>query len=741
MRILYYEIRKLFCSKALLMALLALLCMATFFNIKHSQDKLYSHSAYTDLMNELDGKSDDEVMEFLQMQTRRCGLYFLMEMGAFPEDEVADSDMEFLADYKEFGVQLKYADFLLAERQLFNDAYEQCGNVTRYKEHLDYLIEQSKSLSHFSVFSDNGNYEKLSIEKTIDAYEKLYDTEPRIIDSTGANALLDFSVRDVLLLFSGILASFILIYDEKRKGTIRLIVVTKNGRFPLALAKMLSLLMWVIVSSIMLFFSSYLVFYFKYGVTDFAAPIQSVSGYINSTMQVSIGGMIALNECIKIFGVYAITLIFSAMFCNKHSFTWAGTAAFLLVLGGLLYTTIPANSAYNIFKYANVGGLMFFANNARSHFNVNLFGLPISAVHLLLVFTILLLAISISIFIFIFVRTCFQSTIWEFNFKREKLPKISLFRSELYRSLFINGGIYALILLSAVQIYQYGRYEVPYDEHAGYYNEYLNQIKDMSIGEVGGFIEKEKAKFEEAHLAIMEIEQLYNDEELDGATYLLSLSTLTRQTASEVALTRIDEQYNYIATQNRNAKFVNEADLNQIMGVNGLRNEMKGVAWLALSLIILICPMFLRFSDGENNIIKATKYGKGKALTVRIAMAAIFCAAVYLIIVFPSIVRLMNEVHISDLSGAIQSLPHFREVTGTYTIGQYLIFAYVVKFAGVTLSAASLIGICLICRRSILGYLISALVLVVPIILYFLVDVSFAGFAFNRLLTGFGILL
>ena len=741
MRILYYEIRKLFCSKVILMALLALLCMATFFNIRHSEDRLYSHSDYTNLMSELDGKSDDEIMEFLQSGLRRCEFYFMMEMGALTDDEVADEDMQFLSDYREFGVQLKYTDFLMAERQLYNDVYEQFGNVTRYTEHLDYIIEQSDRLSHFSVFSSDGNFEKASIEKTIDAYERLYDTEPHFIDSTGVNALLDFSVRDVLLLFSGILASFTLIYDEKRKGTIRLAVVTKNGRFPLALAKMLSLLIWVIASSLMLFLSSYLVFNFKYGIAEFTAPIQSVQGYINSTMKVNIGGMIALNESMKIFGVYAVTLIFAAMFCNKHSFTWAGIASALLVSGGFLYTAIPASSAYNLFKFTNIGGLISFTENSRNHFNVNLFGRPLNATHLLLVFLILLLISSIIIFILIFVGTCFQSTIWKFNFKREKIPKISLFRSEFYRSLFVNGGIYMLILLSAVQIYQYGRYEIPYDEHAGYYREYLNEIENMSIDEVGEFIAQEKDRFEKAHLAIVEIEQFYNDGELDGSTYLLSLSTITRQIASEAALTRIDEQYNYIATQNSSAKFVNEADLNQIMGVNGLRNEMKGVAWLALSLIVLICPMFLRFSDGENGLIKATRNGKGKALTVRIATAAISCAVVYLILVIPSLMRLLEEVRISDLSGAIQSLPHFREVTGTYTIGQYLIFAYAIKFTGVALSTASLIGICLICRRSILGYLISTLVLMLPILLYFLVDAAFAGFAFNRLLTGFGILL
>lgn len=741
MRILYYEIRKLFCSKALLMALLALLCVAAFFNVRHIDDSIYSHGSYSSLMNDLDGKSDEEIMEFLQSELSRNNFYIMMEMGAFPEDEIDAEDARFLSDYREYGVQLKYTDFLLAEWRLFNDAYEQCDNVTSYTAHLDYLIEQAERLGHFSIFSGRSNFEKLSIDKTIQAYEKLYDTEPRIIDSVGINALLDFSVRDLMLLFSGILASFILIYDEKRKGTIRLIVVTKNGRFPLALSKAASLLIWVIASSIMLFLSSYLVFYFKYGVMDFSAPIQSVSGYINSTMQISIGGMIAINECIKLLGVYAIVLTLAAMFSNKHSLAWAGIVCAFLGAGGLLYAVIPANSIYNIFKYANVGGLIAFTKNVKRHYNVNLLGIPLNVIYLIVLFLVVMLIISAVIFIFIFTKTRFQNTVWKFDFKRSRPPKISIFRSELYRSIFINGGIYVLIILSAVQVYEYDKYNVPYDENRGYYNEYLQKIDAMSLDEVGVFINAEKQSFERTHEAIEEIEQIYLDEGMDGVTYLISMSNLTRKVAGEDALSLIDEQYEYITTHNNRAKFVDESNLNQIMGVNGLRSEMKGVTLIAISLIMMICPMFLRFSDGENSIIRTTRNGKVKYLTVRLIIVAISCMAVYLILVIPSVMRLLEEVRISDLSGAVQSLAHFRGVEGTYSIGQYIAFAYLIKFAGVIISAASIVIICLISRRSILGYLISALVLVVPILLYFLVDVSFAGFALNRLLTGFGMLL
>ena len=724
MKISLFETKKLFIGKEPMIFMLIMIIMSVFFNTRQQWEKLYSYDAYAALCKDVLLMESEGRNEFLSENAARYEAYHSLELG---EGILTDNDREFMEEYNKNRKDLVYTNNYWFEAELFGAVKKQYEIIEGYNDRLDEIFKRAENLSSVSVFGNKNSFEMKNIRSTAEAYKNVMGVQPQFSDTVGVKYLAGLSVNDILLIVSAVFGAYFLVMKERISGALHIVAVTKKGKLPLALSKVFALFLWCIFCTAVFFAVRLTAVGAKYDLSAAALPVQSVEGYINCPYPVSAAEYIGLWQIFKLIAAFICSLLFSLTFIAKRHILSVCGGASLIVAEIVLFSAVDSFSIFGVFKYFNLFALLDFSEIGKTFHTVNFFGQSVNAFIIISAFALLfivLLTIAFTIFFSNFDLNCQGIS---FDRKRLTVPKVSIFAGEMYRSMIINFGAVVLLLLSIVSTYNTVNDFVIYEPIDRYYEQYLERIKDSSLEQVGVMISKEESFFDECGKRLNRLSSDLNNGTITSNKYFAAATSLRNELARAPALQLLKEQYEYIC-QNLEADFVYYKKVEKYMNLNDREAAgIKSVLYMQLSIILTVCPIFLKFSSEENKLISSTPKGGKKLLLTRLFATLLIALTVFLCVDLPQIVSFASTVSLKDLSAAIQSLVPFREAKADISIGNYFILLYFIRFAAAEISALTAAALCTVIKNKAAGYIVCSCLLVLPEIVYFLISKSFSG--------------
>ena len=322
MRILRYELKKLFSYKSFLFIIAAVLVMSIVSTLWDIAGRHASPDEYRQIYSAIQSMSEEEAEAYI---TRQIDIAFSGE-GGFSPDAICSA----------------------------RDRYAQ---IKGYGGFLDYIKERCRSITGISFFADEDSFAYKNALKTETVYDNVKINSLPFEVSEGVEIVLFNDISDILLVFA-IFASAIFVFTkDKEIGILNLLHSYRKGiGANLAIGG------------------------FTYGLGDLTRPIQSVNGFFECSFNLSLWQYLLITFIFKSLGgfLWGVLFAFICSFSGNNAQIY-GISVVVAVTEVLLYTKISTLSNYGLLHDFNLVSFIKPDNIFSTYRNINLFNEPFNA--------------------------------------------------------------------------------------------------------------------------------------------------------------------------------------------------------------------------------------------------------------------------------------------------------------------------------------------------------------------------
>lgn len=644
------------------------------------------------------------------------------EMGdALVKQELQDNAHVFeeYYDLYQSGDYLKFTDSLEQEKILIDEIYTEWKKVSGYKDYLSSIQKNKEVLSSISIFGGQkqDTYSARNLQKSAADYTHLTDKHIQFTPSKSVTRAMDNVWIDIFLFL--LVMAFVgsLITEEKEKKLFLITRSTKYGILHSIGAKLMALLIHCFFITIVFYCVSLVFSYYSTGAFNLSANLQSISIYMESSLNISIAQYILLSiitKAVLLFGIGTILISFSIV-------SSIVVVPFLIgcVIAGIstiLYIWIPAGSLWSILKYLNPVGLIKTQNLYGGYLNFNVFQYPVSRQTLSFVVLIIICAVGIASNLVLFWR------MQDGEIKKISLPFLMSFKPhvyvvwhEAYKILITNRVL--IILLIFVLLLGGKSLEQTYkpSEKELYYQDMMSKLEGELTQEKEQLVLSEQKRYQDAFLKIDEIDKMTEAQQLskNAADALKYQANIT--ISFYPAFQRVEMQYQHI--KEYGGAFVYDTGYLYLFGV---WEDVFSVHFLILSIgIILITSgvLSMEYQTDSLYLIGATKVGKRKI----VAYKFVICTSMAIILTFvPIICRAISIAYVypmSSLGAEIQNISYYSDFLCSLSIGVFIVLFIFSQIVTSILIVIMTLALSIWRKRQTQTIFFALLILTVPIIL------------------------
>ena len=689
------ELRKLLASRIFLLISAAVLVLNGYLIIRTANSGDARPSDYRDVYSAIEGETDEEKLAWLDE-----------ELTHFDRPE-------------------HYNFTVLSELR------EECYNAVHYKEYLDNIDAQAKSMTSVSIFAKKGTFNYRSIQKTPPAYDSVRGIEPRFDVSQGILLATDNSFTDILLGFILLFSVLAIMISDREQGMSGLLFSMKRGRGYLYIAKCGTLAAVTFGAVLILYGENLVMAAYIYGLGDLSRPVQSLGGFIGCNLKISVAGYLMIYVLFKFAAMYAIGSMLTLIAVNTRSNAgFYGVSAALLITEGLAYKRIEPLSVKSIFRYVNLISFTKVNENFCCYKNINFRGYPVplilTATTAMVVFTVL--CIGLSVFLYGKKRNLeFRRIGLKLFIKRAKKVRRPLYYA-FYKSLVLQKGAVVILAMAFVFASVYNSFFKRYDYADTYYRYYTEQYEgDITPGTLR-FCDEETARFEELHAKLSELQE-------KGDCYSKEYRETERQLAPEVGFQLFRERVETVSDV-PDAVIFYDTGYKRAFGLNGYDDDMKYALAAVLMCIFLVSPLIAgdnRFRMGA--IINSTASGRSGYLARNMLIAALYgisAADVWNVLYCKSISDYYRH---AGLTSPVQSIAELHDFPLDMAVWQYIVLILLIRTAALILSALAMLWVSSKSRNVTAALLVNFAVFALPVIIYLLGAKLMAKVSFTPLLS------
>lgn len=287
-----------------------------------------------------------------------------------------------------------------------------------------------------------------------------------------------------------------------------------------------------------------------------------------------------------------------------------------MVLAFYGYTTIDPISKYNVFRVINLINLVEVNDIYKTYINLNIMGNIQNVLHLSLFSVIILLALF------------GLANVWIFTNKKDlgltenrllkKIRNITIikpriftkvFWCEFYKLMIINKVWIILLLFTIFQIYGLNNVNKNISFNENIYLNYMKTFSGKLTDEKEKIIIKEQKRFEEAKIAIENIEEKLQNGEISRENALKYKEPYNEILNSEEIFSSIIEQYENIKN-NPKAEFVYDTGYKELLRINRNAFLESDVYLIIMAEIVFSTIFVMEYKNGMNKILNTTPKGK-----------------------------------------------------------------------------------------------------------------------------------
>lgn len=695
MRVVSTELRKLFSNKMFLLIIAAVFVLNGYLMVRTANSGNAKPSDYKEVYSELEGLSDIEKLDWLDERIQ------------------------------EYSGQHSY------NFEVLHELHEECYNVVHYKDYIDNIDAQAKSMTSISIFAQKGTFNYRNIQKTPPAYDNMCDVKPEFDISEGILLATDNGFTDILSGFILLFALLLIMISDREQGMSALLFSLKRGRGYLLTAKIIALAITILVSVALICTENLIISAVLYGLGDLSRPIQSVSGFLGCNIRISVSVYLILYLLFKFLALFLIGMILTLIAVNtKNTVSFFGLTAVVLITEGMLYQKIEPLSIYSIFRYVNIISFTKVNDIFCTYKNINFWEYPVPLIPTVLMAIAVISAVCILLSIIIYIK--------KRNLEFRRLSsKLHLFKGQrvhskvyytFFKSLVFQKGIFVIIVFIFVYSLLNDSFIKKYDIIDVYYTYYADELEGDITQETLDYCESEDARFNEINACIAELQE-------NSAGYSAEVDELQKKLAPSMGFYPMRDRITEIKDQ-PNAQVFYDTGYKRAFGIGGYDDDMKYALVTMLMCIFLVSPLIANDNKYRMSfVINSTRSGRKSYIRRNILVSSVYGIIASLLWIIPY-AKLINDYYgHSGLLASVRSITDFTDFPVNMTVLQYALMVTFLRIFFVTLSALMMLWISSKCRNTTTAILINFAVFALPIIIYLFGAKMMVNIGFTPLLS------
>ena len=598
-----------------------------------------------------------------------------------------------------------------------------------YSAYLGRIDDEAAVLLGSAIFGgDPETFSYRNIEMTQNDFRHMRGTEIRYDVNNGIKILFDSPSSDVIILMLIVVICIVLITDEKDKRLFLIVKSTPKGHIHTIFAKLGALSVAVAFVNALIFLTTVVFAEHTFGLGDVMRSIQSVPMFFGSTLQLTVSGFMGLYLLVKTAAFICIGMgVMLIAIHARHSIILILTTLIAAALNVLL-SAIPVISSWNVLRFLNLYSLIRPHIIFGNYFNLNMFEHPVRLAPVFIGFALMVFAALLTAVILSYLKKQgLESNLDLFKFKRLRLPARvhKGYKFYEFKKLAFNNKA-ALILAGFMLIQGYNVYNMrePFlgFEHHHIKNAMLS-LEGPLTKEKHEFIQGEKARLDNAQSEIDRLNQELMMGEMDYWTFW-ELARAHYETMNNMwGFHDIYERYEYVR-DTRHAEFLYETGYVRLFGLRNPNIGLNAGMWLIGVMILCLSGIFpMEYKTGMYKILNASPHGHGA--TVRLKILLCFGAAfiAFVIAELPEFIYIGRYFGFAGLGAPLASIPPaeaaaFPAFMGDVPIAVYLSVVMFVRLFVFTGLMFIILALSLKVRNNAYAIMVSAGVLLVPLIMY-----------------------
>ncbi len=581
----------------------------------------------------------------------------LMQGGEAPDSAYRDISAQLNGKTRQEQSEIISGLLLSSEEPVIAEIADEMKQVWNYSSHLDDIQAQAEQINKTSIFGGKNSFAGKSAAKTASVYSAMPHRELPYAVTAAVRPALGNVTSDICILLTAALAVINLVCAEKESGAFTLLRTLRSGRASLILRKLAAVFLVCCASAVIYCGSGLLVYQLQFGFVDMSMPIQSIGGFLDCTLQCSLGGFLWIFFLAKLGGCFAASaVIFAAAVITRNSAQLYGICGGFFAAESILYISIDRLSAFAPLKWFNIISLTRTDVLISEYQNVNLFGEPVSlaAASTVLGISVAAAGISASLLAFTRQKNMTYSAFRPVPIRRKNRLSVSLAGHEAWKILCAEkGGALLIVMLLVCGGVWYSWRPYPGQSDA-YFRQYVEEHGGAVTPQTELFVEQETARFDE----------LQRKFEETGS--VAAAAELRARDGFEIFLDR----YEY-ALENGSV-IIYDTGYNELFSLNVTAQQLF-LMFLFMSLIM--APVYS--SDSRTMpLIFSTKYGRRRDFLIRASICALIAAFIFAASHLPILLRICSEFGLPEMNSAVQCIFSLREFPFGLPIAGYILLRY-----------------------------------------------------------------
>ncbi len=568
-----------------------------------------------------------------------------------------------------------------------------------YREHFEAYLQKIKdnktNALSFSIFSKEDSFTQRNMLKTASQFETLNSTKISIDKNGALEAFFTCHFTDYLLLLFlfPIILSFL---DERKIGLWGIIHSSPGGRIRLGMIRSGILFGSSIIATLILYGCNLALATSIYGgFGTLGRAVQSSPLFMKLPVRITFGNFIIQYTCIRIETAFFLALfcwlLLSAASNVKYTLIFSSLAAGLEFL---LYTYLPVQGSFNVFKYLNLFTYVNLSALYTNYLNISLFGYPFGIREIslagMLPMLVLLFAGIVAVCTHkkpIARESRIDTMITAIQIRTDRIhSRLHLFGFEVYKSLFIQKGI--LILAFLVWSVSGSTFLHPANNHTlqeAAAKQYTKILEGRLGTELDSKIVAEQEKLDTEITKYNAAKTRYQSGVLEYAQFHVYETAyeaaLIKQEALDLVKTRTAELKKLEKSIGRPLWLLNESPYESLWGENGESSRQAVAMTAVFSLALLLSGCFTyEKQSGMKKLLFSTIHGRSPLLFRKILLAAVVSMTVWGIAYGWEARVFFMTYTLSSLSAPIQSLALFADFPLPVSIRTFFILLNALRF-------------------------------------------------------------
>lgn len=736
MRIAINEFFKVYFNKNLLFVFVGLILLNALLLYVNENDRTsyYSPDAYKQIYSDIENMSSDEALNMLQDENEELNVFldlsFMSNDRMVSEESLSETyhslDIPTLIDKFTSGDFLNYTDNLWAEKYLYEHVIEEVKNVNQYANYLEKIDTDANMMQSVSIFAKPNTFPHRNITKTPEDFKHLNGNELAVAPSKGVIMATQFLPTDFIAIILIMVIVIQLITKEKEQQRLGLIKTTYKGRLTLVVSKLSVVICSCFMILILLYSINFSMAIVTYGFGDVGRYIQSVAGYLGSSLGISVLQYLVLFLVAKLFVYILLALIFfTVSIIARTSVMVYISLALLFGISAILYISIPPTSFLAFFKYMNLVHFLHTYTLFSNYLNLNIGGYPFQYIYcFIIIITLLIIIFSVISTLQFCKQRHVSSSLKVTAYIQEKISALkwfrghkhtSVFRHESYKILVVNRVLLILMAFIMLQFVFYQPEQGKFvDFNDVYYKRYMLQLEGEKSPLKEEFLVEEQQRFDELN---DEISMLIQSDD-----NTMKISELSDLLAPQEAFYQVVEHAEYLRNleeeDHLKGWFLYDVGYQKLTAGDDNTKDLQLALLFMIVLIVCLAQVFTyETQTGMVHIVTPTKHGRSKAFYSKLFLSLMIGVFIYLIVYAPEFISVLKAYGTRALDAPIYSMPHMSNMKIDLSILQYLWLISIIRLVAMLLAIIVIFVISVRLPSLISVFMAVSGVLVLPLLL------------------------